>query len=118
MNSALNLNTQSQLAFTAKIFVVAQAKLLSKEDSNILKAMAKRIGTDDDIIHITVKESKKHPETAFWAEHTADFHLGRKSYKTRQSKNVYSGKFSPFVYCKRVLAILKSAYIKMQKSKV
>lgn len=118
MNTALNLNSQYQPAFTAKIFVVAPAKLLSKEDSNILKAMAKKIGTDDDIIHITIKDSKKHPETAFWTEHTADFRLGRKAYKTRQSKNIYFGKFSPFTYCKRVLAILKSAYIKMQKSKV
>ncbi len=116
MNSSLNIN--SQPVFTAKISVIAQAKLLSKEDSNVLKAMAKNIGTDDDIIHLTVKESKKHPDTSFWAEHTADFHLGRKAYKTRQSKNVYSGKFSPFAYCKRVLAILKNAYIKMQKTQV
>lgn len=116
MNSSLNIN--SQPVFTAKISVVAQARLLSKEDSNALKAIAKKIGTDDDIIHLTVKESKKYPDTAFWAEHTADFHLGHKAYKTRQSKNVYSGKSSPFVYCKRVLSILKNAYIKMQKSKV
>lgn len=69
MNSSLSIT--SQPVFTAKISVIAQAKLLSKEDSNTLKAIAKNIGTDDDIIHLTVKESKKHPDTAFWAEHTA-----------------------------------------------
>lgn len=116
MNSSLSIS--SQPVFTAKISVIAQAKLLSKEDSNTLKAIAKNIGTDDDIIHLTVKESKKHPDTAFWAEHTADFHLGHKAYKTRASKNVSAGKFSPFNYCKRILSILKNAYIKMQNSKV
>lgn len=58
MNSSLSIS--SQPVFTAKISVIAQAKLLSKEDSNTLKAIAKNIGTDDDIIHLTVKESKKH----------------------------------------------------------
>lgn len=56
MNSSLSIS--SQPVFTAKISVIAQAKLLSKEDSNTLKAIAKNIGTDDDIIHLTVKESK------------------------------------------------------------
>ena len=96
MNSSLSIS--SQPVFTAKISVIAQAKLLSKEDSNTLKTIAKNIGTDDDIIHLTVKESKKHPDTAFWTEHTADFHLGHKAYKTRASKNVSAGKFSPFNY--------------------
>ena len=49
MNSSLSIS--SQPVFTAKIYVIAQAKLLSKEDSNTLKAIAKNIGTDDDIIH-------------------------------------------------------------------
>lgn len=101
--------------FSARLNIVAQAKLMEKRDSNILKEVAKKIGTDDDMISISMKNSRRYADS-YWAEYGADFRLGHKFYKTKKSKNIRKEKISPFSYAMKVLGKLKSAYIKMQKS--